>query len=345
MAFSTINKSSLYQNQVLWSGNATARNITGVGFQPDMTWIKGRNIAVPNNIYDVVRGATKYITSTAVTGENTQVQSLTSWNSDGFALGTHDDSNGSGRTYVGWNWKANGTGSANTDGSISSTVSANTTAGFSIVKYTGTGSVATIGHGLGAVPKMIIIKNTSSSSPAYAWRVYNAGLAIAGTNSLQFQASNTAEAGYWNNTTPTTTVFSVGANGETNQSSGTNIAYCFADVTGYSKFSTYIGNGNADGAFIYTGFAPSFVMVKKASGTGSWWFRDNKIAPYNVRSQVFVANSSGAETSGVGQMDFLSNGFKLRDTTDASNSSGGTYIYMAFGQTIVGSNNVPNNAR
>jgi len=334
-------------NTKLYTGTGSNQSITGIGFQPDFLWGKNRekNTTYTDHVLvDAIRGSTKRIYSNKVDAESTGLTGVISFDTDGYTVGTGTNLNNNTDDILGWCWKANGTGSANTDGSISSTVSANTTAGFSIVKYTGTGSVATIGHGLGGkIPKMIIIKNTSSSSPAYAWRVYNAGLTIG--QSLQLQASNAQEAGYWNNTAPTTTVFSVGANGETNQSSGTNIAYCFADVTGYSKFSTYIGNGNVDGTFVPLSFAPTFVMVKKASGAGSWWIHDNKTSPFNVATNVIVGNSDASETTGVAQMDFLSNGFKLRDTTDASNSSGGTYIYMAFGQSIVGTNNVPNNAR
>jgi len=340
MAYSTINKSTLYQNQVLWSGNATARNITGVGFQPDMTWIKGRNIDVPNNVFDVVRGATKHINTSATTQESTQVQSLTSWNSDGFALGTHDDSNGSGRTYVGWNWKANGAGSANTDGSISSTVSANTTSGFSIVSYTGTGATATVGHGLGVVPKMIIAKNLATTN---AWIVYHE--ALGNTSYLMLNTTDTTQVDTdWNNTSPTSTVFNLGTQGNANGSTNAIIAYCFADVDGYSKFGSYTGNGNADGTFIYTGFKPAWLMVKRKNSTSNWTIVDTTRAPHNIISIYSDANLDTVEGSYAG-WDIVSNGFKFRNTDAGINASGGTYIYMAFGQPIISNSGTPATAR
>ena len=340
MAYSTINKSTLYQNQVLWSGNDTARNITGVGFQPDMTWIKGRNIDVPNNVFDVVRGATKHINTSATTQESTQVQSLTSWNSDGFALGTHADYNGNSRTYVGWNWKANGAGSANTDGSISSTVSANTTSGFSIVSYTGTGATATVGHGLGVVPKMIIAKNLATTN---AWIVYHE--ALGNTSYLMLNTTDITQVDSdWNNTSPTSTVFNLGTQGNANGSTNAIIAYCFADVAGYSKFGSYTGNGNIDGTFVYTGFKPQFVMVKKTSATNNWVMMDNKRDPFNMMTEYLLANDIGVEGTGL-NFDCVSNGFKLKSNSGGTNTAGGTYIYMAFGQPIISNSGVCATAR
>ena len=345
MAYTTINKSTDYFNTKLYSGTGSSQNITGVGFQPDFIWAKKRNGAVDHGLFDAIRGVTKIISSNLANAETTASNTITAFGSDGFTTGGDNETGASGGTYVAWNWKANGAGSANTAGSINSTVSVNATSAFSIVKYTGTNSNATIGHGLGVAPKMIMIKNTSSSSPAFAWRVYHASLPITGANSLVLNGTNVAEAGYWNNTTPTANVFYVGANGETNQSSGTNIAYCFAEKTGYSKFGSYVGNGNVNGTFIYTGFAPAFFMLKRTDGTNSWRMWNNKIDPFNVRDTSINANEAGAEyTDASVYMDFVSNGVKFRTTGD--NISGANYIYMAFAAApLVGTNNVPANAR
>ena len=233
-------------------------------------------------------------------------------------------------------------GSSNFDGSIQTLVSENTTAGFSIVKYTGTGSNATIGHGLGAVPKWIITKRYDAASEN--WGVYHASL---GNTKYMFLNKTNAEntsSGYWNNTTPTSSVFSIGTNDVVNTSSGVYIAYCFAEKNGYSKFGSYTGNGNGNGPFIYTGFKPAFLIVKK-NATEDWLMFDNKRDTDNVVKEYLLPNTSGAANTGTEWFDFLSNGFKARVNSGGNNTSDGTYIYMAFGQTMVGSNNVTATAR
>ena len=356
MAYTTINKSTDYFNTVLYTGNGTAigsggKTVTGVGFQPDFVWGKARSgtDAVDNHeLTDAVRGVTKYLKCNNNSAETTSAESLTSFTNDGFILGNNGQMNRNGNNCVAWNWKANGQGSSNTAGSINTTyTSVNTTAGFSISKYTGTTSAgATVGHGLGVAPSMIITKNLGRSGGAGNWVVYHKSLG--NTKYLLLNESNAegSSSGAWNNTTPTSSVFTVGDFDSTNGSEGM-IAYCFAEKTGYSKFGSYTGNGNADGTFIYTGFKPAFYIIKRTSDTFSWIIKDNKRPGYNVNGSYLVANTNGAEATGSGNVaiDEYSNGFKIRGTSDALNGSGQPYIYMAFGQSLVGSNNVPCTAR
>jgi hypothetical protein len=330
-----INKPDEYFNTKLYTGNATARSITGVGFQPDWVWIKGRTTAYNNTLFDSVRGATKRIYSNGTDAESTQTATLTSFDSDGFSLGNNASVNSATSTFVTWNWLASNTTASNTDGSITSTVSANTTSGFSIVSYTGTGSNATVGHGLGAVPKMIIVKNRDS---AQQWQVYH--IATGNTKSSQLSGSGVPDTAstYWNDTSPTSTVFSIGTGTPTNGSTNNIIAYCFAEVKGFSKFGSYVGNGNADGSFIYTGFKPAFVIFKNTTNTNNWSIRDNKRDSFNAGDSNLFANLSDAESSS-NDIDFLSNGFKLRNAGGNWNTSGNTYIYHAFAEEpLVGDN-------
>jgi len=348
MAYTTINKSTDYFNNKLYTGNGSTNAITGVGHQPDLVWLKERSSTGAGLLFDAVRTATKFVRSSDNAAEVTAADTLTAFNSDGFTLGADASNyaaNQNSQTYASWNWKAGaGQGSSNTDGSINTTyTSVNTTAGFSICKWTGTGSAGTVGHGLGAVPKMIIVKNLDS---AEAWPVYHNGLATdAETDHIYLNTTDAKgdSASHWNDTAPTSTVFSLGTSSESNKSGSPMIAYCFAEKTGYSKFGSYTGNGNADGSFIYTGFKPAFLIIKKSSASGNNWFiYDNKRPGYNEIDQKLYANGADAEEdSTYNNLDFLSNGFKLRTTDGDSNTSGGTYIFMAFGQSIVGSNNVP----
>ena len=343
MAYSGINKSTDYFNTKLYTGNGGTQSITGVGFQPDWVWYKNRSATANHGLFDAVRGATKLIQSNSTSAEQT-VSGVTSFNSDGFGIGADSDGNGNGNNIVSWNWKAGGgQGSSNTDGSINTTyTSVSTTSGLSISKYTGTGSNATVGHGLGVAPKMILIKRLSAGDN---WIVYHNSLG--GTKNLYLDATNAEDtrSDTFNNTAPTSSVFSLGSATGTNGSGSTYVAYCFAEKTGYSKFGSYSANNNADGNFLYTGFKPAFTIFKKTNAAGSWWIHDNKTSPYNLATNTMTANTNGAETTGVGVQDLVSNGIKLRGTTDATNGSGGTYIYMAFGQSLVGSNNIPCTAR
>ena len=347
MAYSTIPKGNLYMNPVMYTGTGSTRSVTGVGFQPDWTWVKGRSTAYSHNIYDSVRGVTKIIKSNSDGVEDTQSTSLTAFDTDGFTLGSYDESNYNSRTYASWNWKAGGgQGSSNTAGSINTTyTSVNTTSGFSISKYTGTGSAgATVGHGLGVAPKMIIVKGLTYAD---VWIV--GGDNLGGWNKEMYLNSTSAVAtnnNAFNGVAPTSSVFTLGSGNGTNKSGDTYIAYAFAQKQGYSKFESYTGNGNADGTFVYTGFKPAFVMVKESSSTGSWCIFDNKRLGYNPKNPRLYPNNSNAEDASETIFDIVSNGFKIRGDQSDTNASGQTYIYMAFAEApLVGSNNVPCTAR
>ena len=342
MAYTTINKSTDYFNTKLHSGTNSTTTITGVGFQPDMTWWKSRNNAVNHALYDAVRGGSKLLRPNQTNAEENNA-AVSAFTSDGVTLTGGDSfTNASGYTYASWNWKAGGgQGSSNTDGSINTTyTSVNTTAGFSICKWTGTGANGTIGHGLGAVPTVIFVKNLGTTEN---WVTYHKPLGATKYLKLNDNSAQGTSSDVWNNTAPTSSVFYVGSNTATNQSGNQMIAYCFTDKIGYSKFDTYEGNGETSGQFVYTGFKPSFVMIKNIDNSGNWWMMDNKRNGYNVTGQRLMANSNSAENSYSDVVDLLSNGFKLRGTYGDINDY--SLIYMAFGQSIVGSNNVPCTAR
>tara|TARA_R100001443_G_scaffold73182_2_gene81128 strand:- start:2126 stop:3166 length:1041 start_codon:yes stop_codon:yes gene_type:complete len=343
-----INKPNLYFNTLLWTGNNSARSLTGVGFQPDWIWIKDRTGSNNHAIFDSVRGVNKYITSSQNIGELNQPSSgyVSAFDSDGFSGVTGSSSyanwNGSGNNYVGWNWKAGGAGSANTDGSTSATVSASTTSGFSIAKYTGTGSGATIGHGLGAKPQIVFYKNLSANAD---WMFQSTLLANRTQLILNNSDGTNTDSRFANVDSWSNSVFTVGTYADQNENNSQHIAYVFAEKKGYSKFGTYTGNGNANGTFVYTGFRPAWVMHKRTDTTNNWIMQDNKRVGYNADNRILKANSGDAEQA-VHEMDFVSNGFKVRTTGAGSNASGGTYIYMAFAENpIVGTNNIPATAR
>ena len=329
MAYTTINDPTDYFNTKLYAGNSGTQSITGVNFQPDFLWIKRRNIAGDHNLVDVIRTSDKTLMSNSTDAEYSN-STITSFDSDGFSLSGSDGAlNASGSNYVAWNWLANGAGSANTAGSINSTVSVSATSGFSIVSYTGTGSAgATIGHGLGVAPNVIITKSRTASNRY--WGVYHSSLGNTGSMALNSNQAFDTSTTYWNDTTPSSTLFTVGTNGDTN-SSGTMIAYCFAQKQGYSKFGSYTGNANTDGAFVYCGFRPAFVMIK-STALNSWEILDNKRNPSNVAGKSIFPDGSGAEYDYTNRIDILSNGFKARTTSDGVNGSGINYMYMAFAE-------------
>ncbi len=349
MAYTTINKSTDYFNTKLYTGNESTRSETGVGFQPDFTWIKVRSRADPHILTDAVRGTSSQLSSDTTGAQQTFSNMITSFNSDGFSLGANVDVNRNSETFASWNWKAGGgQGSSNTDGSINTTyTSVNTTAGFSISQYTGTGSNATVGHGLGVAPNMVLVKSLSGGGD---WTSYHS--VLGNTKYMRLNSTNAVgtQSSYWNDTSPTSTVFSLGSAGDTNTNNGTHVAYCFADVTGYSKFGSYTGNNNSNGTFVYTGFKPAFLLLKDSQSGQYWHMLDNKREPFNDNDAPHLSpNNSGSEATirtdrGIANLDFLSNGFKFN--TDNSGFNGtNTYIYMAFGQSIVGSNNIPATAR
>ena len=358
MAYTTINKHTDYFNTVTYTGDGNnTKAITGVGFQPDWTAIKIRDASHGTRQWDSTRGSNKELMWHQTNVETTDSSNgwIGSWDSDGFTTQAGSDAtkwnvNKSGNDYVAWNWKANGgTTSSNTDGTITSTVQVNSTAGFSIVKYTGNGTAgATVGHGLGAVPKMIITKDLGNG---YSWTTYHSSLGA--TKYLYFNDTNASAtySGHFNDTEPTSSLFTLGTDASTNGSGNNIIAYCFTDVPGYSKFGSYTGNGSTNGAFVYTGFKPSFVLIKRTSGTDGWILYDTKRETFNVHNLSLEPNNSAAENdqSSYNTIDIISNGFKCRGGSSGSgtgtNQSGGSYIYMAFGQSLVGSNNVPCTAR
>ena len=334
MAYTTIDKPSDYFETKLYTGTGSELAITGVGFQPDLIWFKQRSAVRNHALVDSVRGRSKVVFPDLTNAEETSAAStndLVSFDSDGFTVGITNVSgsfNTSSGTHVAWNWLGGGTASSNTDGSITSRVSANTTAGFSIVSYTGNAtSGATVAHGLGVTPAMMIVKNRSAVEE---WGVYHVSNGNTHVQYLNTTGAKSDDAGFWNDTTPTSSVFTVGNSTRVNQNGSAIIAYCFAEKQGYSKFGSYTGNGNADGTFVYTGFKPAFVMLKKTSGTGNWQMFDDKRVGYNPDNDVLRANLSNTECTSCVKIDTLSNGFKLRNTDGDGNTSGGTYIYMSF---------------
>ena len=342
-----IDKPSDYFNTKLYTGTGATQSITGVGFQPDWTWIKNRQTAQAPRVFDAVRGETKLLYTSETDAEGTSSIQLTSFDSDGFTVGTSSAVNGNGNGIVSWNWKAGGTASSNTDGSITSSVSASTTSGFSIVSWTGTGANATVGHGLGVAPKVVIVKNRTDATN---WHTYHG--AISGMSGGYITLNNTD--GFLTNVTTiwngdhSSTVVDLGSNNNSNGSSDNMIAYCFAEKQGYSKFGSYTGNGSTDGTFIYTGFRPAWVMWKRTDSAGyDWDMYDTARDTHNVAFKELIANSSGAESSStVLSLDMLSNGFKLRTSNANGNASGGTYIYMCFAEhPFVTSTSIPTTAR
>lgn len=324
-----------YFNTVLYTGNGSTQSITGVGFQPDWVWLKERDGADGHGLFDSVRGATKWLGSEGTYAEGTYPTMLTSFDTDGFSLGSWSGFNESGRSMVSWNWKANGSGVSNTDGSITSTVSANTDAGFSIVSYTGNGTAgATIGHGIGDKVDFIIVKNRSSLTD---WQVYHhKNTSEPATDYIRLnQTGGTSDnIVVWNDTEPTSSVFTVGSNATVNTNGDNYVAYCWAEVEGFSKFGSYTGNGSTDGTFVYTGFRPAFVMYKNITSSNSWRIADSQRGTNTGSSDAALwANESSAEfTNGSYDIDFLSNGFKCRESNYEQNGSSTNYIFMAFAE-------------
>ena len=331
----TVADGSKYFQPTIYTGNGATLEVNQSGnstFQPDWVWGKRRNGAESHALFDAVRGTTKIIYSNLTNAETTN-SGLTAFDADGFTIGSSATLNTNTGTYVAWQWKANGSGSSNEDGSITSTVSANTTAGFSIVKYTpGTGA-QTWGHGLGVAPKMVIVKEIGA---AVNWQVYHESSGAGGKIFLNTTAAYAADTGIWNNTAPTSSLVSTGSGINT---ANPFIAYCFAEIPGYSSFGSYTGNGSTDGAFVYTGFSPAFIMYKVTSTTDSWEMYDTTRQTSNVYGTQLKANLSNAETDDT-RISIFSNGFRARSTNTAVNGSGATYIYMAFAENPFGGDGV-----
>lgn len=317
-----------------WAGTGATQVIGNAGFQPDWVWIKSRSASASHYLVDSVRGVANYLFSDSTSAEYTfsPNDQVTSLNASGFTLGadTNGGTNYSGRTFVGWQWRAsNASAVTNTSGSITSQVSANPTSGFSIVTYTGTGVNATVGHGLGVAPSMIIVKTRSNID---GWFVYHKE--IGNTNYLRLNTTAASTAfNLWQSTSPTSTVFSVAIDPTVNANTYTYVAYCFAPIAGYSAFGSYIGNGSADGPFVHLGFRPRFVIFKRAvGGTGSWYMEDSTRNTYNPTGLNIEANANNAEADYSPTFDFLSNGLKVRNTYSGFNVSTDTYVYMAFAE-------------
>jgi len=339
MAYTTIKKPTDYFNTKLYTGNGSTNAITGVGFQPDWVWIKSRGDTGWHSSTDAVRGVNKELYQNDTSAEATDTDALTAFGTDGFTVGADNSYNTNNINYASWNWKAGtGQGSSNTDGSINTTyTSVNTTAGFSISKYVGTGSNATVGHGLGVAPKVVITKNLDTADN---WTVYHESLGNTKGAFLNLTNTPGTSSAYWNNTTPTSSVFSVGTEVPMNKSGDNIIAYCFAEKQGYSKFGSYVGtNSGANGPFIYTGFKPAFILIKNTTSSADWHIRDNKRDTYNASTHFLKPNSSDAEVTSGEAIDILSNGFKIKANGLKVQDSGNTYIYMAFAAApLVGDN-------
>jgi len=364
MAYTDIDKPSDYFNTILWTGasDTAGRSFTGVGFRPDLVWSKIRDDTYNHNWFDSVRtaGSDKELNSNTTgaegSGDTDGYGFISSFDTDGFTSapgtasgGRNLEYNQNGNTFVAWNWKAGTSVSGTTTGSGTGkayTGSVSTDAGFSIIKYIGNGTAGhQIPHHLNSVPKMIILKNITGGSEN--WFVYHASLG--NTKDIHLNTTGaSATADSWNNTTPTSTVWTMSDQSAINSTDGNDhIAYCFAEKKGFSKFGSYTGNGNADGTFVYTGFSPSFVIRKRTDSADSWQMHDNKRDTFNVTYHRLLADDSGSEyTSTSNQLDFLSNGFKCRASNGGANGSGGSYIYMAFAENpFVTSTGIPTTAR
>ena len=326
-------------NTVLYTGNGTTgQSITGVGFQPDWVWTKIRSPnAYSHQLFDAVRGAGKNLQSNNTNAEGDLTSEFISFDSNGFTIDdVNQNVNENSSTYVSWNWKANGSGASNEDGSINTTAtSANTTAGFSISTFTGNQtSGATFGHGLGVAPKMVIVKERSPAGNN--WKVGHDAMGWGKYIALDTNAAQVTDSAHWNDTAPSSTVVTLGNDTGINQNTATYVAYCFAEVEGYSKISSYVGNGNADGPYVNCGFKPAWVIGKRIGGSGGyfdWWLFDSKRPGFNVTNERIHPNNSQGTDTGAGSLDLVSNGFKIRTNTSSMNSSGDTIIFMAFAES------------
>jgi len=330
MAYTTIDDSSAHFQTKLYTGTGSSLALTNDGnsdLNPDLVWVKRRDGTYSHAMFDTTRGSTYRLISSSVGAEDTNAQYITSFNTDGFTAGTDANINGSNLTYVAWQWKKG------------------TTPGFDIVAYTGNATARTISHGLGAIPKVIICKSRGSTKAETHWMVYHHALAADAETDYLFLDTTAAAADdtVWNDTAPTSSVFSLGTQDSVNWNTATFIAYLFAEVQGFSKFGAYEGNGNANGPFVHCGFKPAFVMTKSVDSTSDWNIFDHKREGYNVDNDTLKANDDAAELT-TDMIDLLSNGFKLRIATDPNVAE--TYIYMAFAENpFVTSTGTPCTAR
>ena len=346
MAFTTINKSTDFYNTLLYSGNGSTQTISGAGFQPDVTWIKCRTDTESHRIYDVPRGATKELYPNLTLAEGTNANSLTSWNSDGFAVGTESSVNASGQTFASWNWKGGTTSGITTDGNTTITPSSysfNATSGVACLLFTGNGTAgAKLAHGMGKTPKFWMIKRQTDGSES--WTGYHVGLGATKFISLNGSGAEGTATNRWNDTAPDSVNITLGSEGSVNSSGNPLMCYAFSEVPGFSAMGYYTGNGSANGTFVYTGFKPSFILLKD-TGTNAWYLMDSKRNGYNFMNKGLIPDQTAGEQAGSYGVDFLATGFNWRTTDGWTNGNNLTYLYVAFGNTIVGTNNIPALAR
>jgi hypothetical protein len=340
--YTAVDKSTDYFDTQLYTGNGGTTTVTGVPFEPDMSWLKNRSALGDHEIYDKVRGATYRVYPNSSAAQDSLAQGLQAWTSDGFRVGNNSAINGNGNNLVSWNWLANGNGASNTNGSINTIkTSASTASGFSISTYTGTETAATIGHGLGVAPTAIWVKKISASEQWFCW---NKGLTSAG-GFLKLDVTNAAATNNtafpWN---PQATTFGISTDGATNGNGVTYYALCFAEKQGFSKMGSYLGNASTNGAFIYCGFKPAFVLIKNTAATEAWFLYDNKRGVNGAMNALFP-DENAADGGAADNIDLLSNGFKLR-TAGAILNSAATFIFMAFAENpFVTSTGIPTPAR
>jgi len=353
MAYTTIDDPSQYFQTATYTGNDSSNAITNDGnsdLQPDWLWTKNSSSAADHKIFDSTRGVTKFLESNTNDAEGTQANLLSSFNSDGFTLGAGGETNSGSTNYVAWQWKANGgTTSTNSDGSENTVVQASTTSGFSIVTYSGpSGSgVDTRGHGLGAVPAVVLIKGRGGTENWVMYHHRNTSAPETDVLKLNLDNATADESGNFNDTAPTSTVFTSGDTGATNEDGNTYVAYCFAEKQGFSKFGKYKGNNNTDGTFVYTGFKPQLVIVKETGNTRNWGMADSRLqtAGNGTVTNALFPNLTASKDANE-RIDIYSNGFKLKTTSTTWNSNNGNYIYLAWASSpFVSSKGVPTTAR
>jgi len=360
MAYTTIDDPSAFFQTLLYTGNSSSpRDLVNTGnsdLQPDLVWVKGRSDADINLLYDSTRGGGNFLRPASTQAENTSGTGVTAFNSDGFRTNAYAYTNENTHTYVAWQWKVNGgTTSSNTDGDLTSTVQVNQTAGISIFTYTGKDPIEPldIGHGLGSVPDFFVIKRRNGGSRN--WGLYHHKMAATPQNNyLRWNSDNAVAAAstWWRNEAPTSTVIKTGEQADVNQPNDTFVGYAWKEVKGFSKFGSYIANGNANGPFVYTGFKPAFIILRNVTNSGyNWWILDGTRNEFNLTDKILYTNLDNAEYDGSGHatnmgVDFLSNGFKVRTTNTAINNNGSTNIFMAWAENpFVTSTNIPTTAR
>jgi hypothetical protein len=347
-AYTAVNDAGLFMNTVLYTGTGSSLGVTGVGFQPDMVWLKVRNTTGHHQVFDAARGVTKVIYPSQNDAEATIAESLKTFGSDGFTLGTGSYVNTNTNTYVSWNWKAGTTtGIAGSPSITPSSYSFNQTSGNSIIAYTGNGvSGATIPHGLGAVPDMVLVKSRTTADP---WLVFTSARGATKYLVLNTSAAEATASWAWNDTAPTSTLVSLGNAGEVNGNTEDYVAYCFTNVKGYSHFGSYLSNGSTtNGPFIYTGFRPAWTLIKMANGSNPWVLDDVKREPINeMEKPLKPDNTDGTYSGSAYGINFLSNGFQIRNNDSTYNgSAANTFVYAAFAESpFVNSSGVPTNAR